>query len=78
LPNTGYLKSAMVGNMNRAFWRGDTKKEPLQVRLVPLLPKEYVLYAHLPTSLVRSSALLTGRLHRIHSIGVIGCRGSME
>jgi len=21
----------MVGNMNRAFWRGDNKKEPLQV-----------------------------------------------
>lgn len=33
LPNTGYLKSAMVGNMNRAFWRGDAKNAPLQVRI---------------------------------------------
>ena len=33
LPNTGYLKTAMVGNMNRAFWRGDTKNAPLQVTL---------------------------------------------
>ena len=31
LPNTGYLKTATVGALNRAFWRGDTKKEPLQV-----------------------------------------------
>lgn len=31
LPNTGYLKTAMVGNMNRAFWRGDAKNAPLQV-----------------------------------------------
>ena len=31
LPNTGYLRTAMVGNMNRAFWRGDAKNAPLQV-----------------------------------------------
>lgn len=31
LPNTGYLKTWMVGNLNRAFWRGDTKNAPLQV-----------------------------------------------
>ena len=34
LPNTGYLKAAMVGNLNRAFWRGDTKNAPLQVRII--------------------------------------------
>lgn len=30
LPNTGYLKSAAVGAVNRAFWRADVKREPLQ------------------------------------------------
>ena len=32
LPNTGYLKSSAVGAVNRAFWRADVKREPLQVR----------------------------------------------
>ena len=31
LPNTGYLKTATVNALNRAFWRGDTKNAPLQV-----------------------------------------------
>ncbi len=31
LPNTGFLKSAAVSAMNRAFWRADVSREPLQV-----------------------------------------------
>ncbi len=31
LPNTGFLKSAAVSAMNRAFWRADVNREPLQV-----------------------------------------------
>ncbi len=31
LPNTGYLKSSAVNAVNRAFWRADVTKEPLQV-----------------------------------------------
>lgn len=31
LPNTGYLKTAAVNAFNRAFWRADVNKEPLQV-----------------------------------------------
>ncbi len=37
LPNTGYLKSAAVGAVNRAFWRADVKREPLQVSFVHAL-----------------------------------------
>ena len=37
LPNTGYLKSAAVGAVNRAFWRADVKREPLQVPFLPAL-----------------------------------------
>lgn len=33
LPNTGYLKSSAVGAVNRAFWRADVKREPLQVSI---------------------------------------------
>ncbi len=31
LPNTGYLKASAVNAFNRAFWRADVNKEPLQV-----------------------------------------------
>jgi threonyl-tRNA synthetase len=31
LPNTGYLKTCAVNAFNRAFWRADVNKEPLQV-----------------------------------------------
>ena len=31
LPNTGYLKTSGVNAFNRAFWRADVNKEPLQV-----------------------------------------------
>jgi threonyl-tRNA synthetase len=34
LPNTGYLKASAVNAFNRAFWRADITKEPLQVRTV--------------------------------------------
>lgn len=33
LPNTGLLRAAAVATMNRAFWRADVNKEPLQARL---------------------------------------------
>ena len=36
LPNTGFLKSAAVSAMNRAFWRADVSREPLQVGRDPL------------------------------------------
>ena len=31
LPNTGLLKAAAVSAVNRAHWRADVNKEPLQV-----------------------------------------------
>jgi threonyl-tRNA synthetase len=34
LPNTGYLKASGVNAFNRAFWRADVNKEPLQVPLL--------------------------------------------
>ena len=31
LPNTGLLKASAVSAVNRAHWRADVNKEPLQV-----------------------------------------------
>ena len=31
LPNTGLLRASAVSAMNRAFWRADVNREPLQV-----------------------------------------------
>jgi hypothetical protein len=47
LPNTGYLKSAAVGAVNRAFWRADVKREPLQACVLckhsTVMPSTHVL-----------------------------------
>ena len=32
LPSTGLLKASAVSAVNRAHWRADVNKEPLQVR----------------------------------------------
>lgn len=44
LPNTGYLKSAAVGAVNRAFWRADVKREPLQVSFLQASFRKAKLY----------------------------------
>ena len=72
LPNTGYLKTAMVGALNRAFWRGDTKKEPLQVAwlLTDLSRCKHALHK-LKTH--RQYQLALGRIKIIRVVCLYGC-----
>ncbi|CAL8462423.1 g1956 [Coccomyxa elongata] len=48
LPNTGYLKASAVNAFNRAFWRADVNKEPLQRVYGVTFPdkKQMVDYKH--------------------------------
>lgn len=67
VPNTGVLKCHAVGNMSRAFWRGDAKNEGLQRVYAITYPEKALLkdYQHRMEEAKKRDHRLLGTQHEL-------------